>query len=202
MERERGLVESRIAYPPPWRSEPRAWPWGFDLTRGYTYIHVPHNTRSAVRSRTYITIRRESSRVVFPAWQCHSHDCPIFSQGWRGWVFERKRGWLLRVRWPAVALFVRTRTRSSSDAIEARVRALRDSRSHPGPARLCMLRLRNKSEKGFTLVTLPQMPRLGRLRSSSRLRGRGRGRERDKGWWNHVLHTPQRVGRSPAHGSR
>ena len=91
-------------------------------------------------------------------------------------------------------------TRRSSDAIETRVGALRDSRSHPGPARLCMLRLRNKSEKGFTLVTLPQMPRLGRLRSSSRLRGRGRGRERDKGWWNHVLHTPQCVGRSPGHG--
>ena len=78
--------------------------------------------------------------------------------------------------------------------------ALRDSRSHPGPARLCMLRLRNKSEKGFTLVTLPQMPRLGRLRSSSRLGGRGRGRERDKGWWNHVLHTPPCEGRSPGHG--
>ena len=91
------------------RSEPRAWPWGFDLPRGYTYIHAPHNTRSAVRSRTYITTRREPSRVFPPAWQRHSHDCTVFSQGWRGWVFERKRGWLLRVRWPAVALFWRTR---------------------------------------------------------------------------------------------
>ena len=94
---------------PPWRSESRAWPWGFDLPRGYTYIHAPHNTRSAVRSRTYITIRREPSRVFPPAWQCHSHDCTVFSQGWRGWVFERKRGWLLRVRWPTVALFLQTR---------------------------------------------------------------------------------------------
>ena len=92
-------------------------------------------------------------------------------------------------------------TRSSSDAIEARVRALRDSRSHPGPARLCMLRLRNKSEKGFTLVTLPQMPRLGRLRSSSRLRGRGRGRERGirVGGITYCI-PPPCEGRSPGHG--
>ena len=122
-----------------------------------TRVHVHTRTTQYALCCSQQDIHYNQTRAIAslpPAWQCHSHDCTVFSQGWRGWVFERKRGWLLRVRWPAVALFVRTRTRSSSDAIEARVRALRDSRSHPGPARLCMLRLRNKSEKGFTLVSI------------------------------------------------
>ena len=107
------MVESRIAYPPQCEGRsPGHGPGGSTChagTRTYTYHTIRALLFAAGHRNSYITIRREPSRVFPPAWQCHSHDCTVFSQGWRGWVFERKRGWLLRVRWPAVALFQRTR---------------------------------------------------------------------------------------------
>ena len=72
MEREierGGLVESRIAYSPHGGRSPGHGPGGSTCHAGiHTYMHVPHNTRSAVRSRTYITIRRIIASLL--AWQC------------------------------------------------------------------------------------------------------------------------------------
>ena len=80
--------------------------------RPATRVHVHTRTTQYALCCSQQDIHYNQTRAIAslpPAWQCHSHDCTVFSQGWRGWVFERKRGWLLRVRWPAVALFWRTR---------------------------------------------------------------------------------------------